>query len=94
MEADEFEVRKQELISECTVPPQVFARVMPRLERFMAPFVERLYRKEQVEHANMFVQGLLSSLERKNAESIAYLFGQERMPLQHFLGISEWDDKP
>ena len=94
MEADEFEVRKQELISECTVPPQVFERVMPRLERFMAPFVERLFRKEQVEHANMFVQGLLSSLDRKNAESIAYLFGQERMPLQHFLGISEWDDKP
>ena len=94
MEADEFEVRKQELISECTVPPQVFERVMPRLEQFMAPFVERLFRKEQVEHANMFVQGLLSSLERKNAESIAYLFGQERMPLQHFLGISEWDDKP
>lgn len=73
MEADEFEVRKQELISECTVPPQVFERVMPRLERFMAPFVERLFRKEQVEHANMFVQGLLSALERKNAESIAYL---------------------
>ena len=33
-----FERRKQELLDECTVEPQVFARVMPRLERFMRPF--------------------------------------------------------
>ena len=53
-------------------------RVMPRLERFMEPFVDRLIRREQIEHAGMFVRGLLSDLEHKNAESIAYRFGQER----------------
>jgi SRSO17 transposase len=53
-----------------------------------------IFGKKQVEHAKMLVPGLLSASERKHAESIAYLFGQERMPLQHFLGISEWDDKP
>ena len=92
MDATEFEDRKEELLSECEVARPVFDRVMPRLERFMKPFVDSLVRREQIEHANTFVQGLLSDLEHKNAESIAYRFGQERMPLQWFLGVSPWDD--
>jgi len=89
-----YETRQQELLDECSVDPQVFERVMPRLERFMIPFVSNLVRKEQVEHAQTFVQGLLSDLEAKNTESIAYRFGQERMPLQWFVGVSGWDDQP
>jgi SRSO17 transposase len=42
----------------------------------------------------MFVQGLLSDLDHKNVESIAYRFGQERMPLQWFIGFSDWDPSP
>ena len=49
MEA-KYEARKQELLDECTVAPQIFERVMPRLERFMERFVENLVRKEQCEH--------------------------------------------
>jgi len=94
MDATEFEVRKRQLLDECEVAPQVFDRVMPRLERFMKPFANRLVRREQIEHAGTFVQGLLSDLEHKNAESIAYRFGQERMPLQWFIGVSPWDDAP
>ena len=90
----EFEARKQQLLDECTVPPQVFDQVMPRLERFMQPFVASLVRKEQMQHANTFVQGLLSDLKNKNVESIAYRFGQGRMPLQWFVGRSAWDSKP
>ena len=89
-----FEMRKQELLDECKLAPQVFERVMPRLERFMAPLVETLVRSEQIDHARTFVQGLLSDLEHKNVESIAYLFGQDRMPLQWFVGMSDWDDGP
>lgn len=89
-----FEARKQELLDECEVAAEVFEEVMPRLERFLEPFVESLVRKEQVEHARTFVQGLLSDLERKNTESIAYRFGQQRMPLQWFIGVSDWDDQP
>jgi len=63
-------------------------------ERFMGPFVDSLVRREQVEHARTFVQGLLSDLEHKNVESIAYRFGQDRMPLQWFIGVSPWDDTP
>jgi SRSO17 transposase len=89
-----YEARKQELLNECMVAPQVFERVQPRLERFMDPFVEVFVRKEQVAHAHTFTQGLLLDLERKNVESIAYRFGQDRMPLQWFIGVSDWDDEP
>jgi SRSO17 transposase len=93
MEA-KYEARKQGLLEECTVAPQVFERVMPRLERFMEPFVENMVRREQREHARTLVQGLLSDLQHKNVESIAYRFGQQRMPLQWFVGKSDWKHEP
>ena len=89
-----FEERKRELLDECKVAPQVVDRVLPRLETFMESFVASLVRKEQVAHARTFVQGLLSDLEHKNVESIAYRFGQPRMPLQWFVGTSDWDYDP
>jgi SRSO17 transposase len=93
MEA-QFERRKEDLLEECRVPVDLFEQVLPRLVEFMEPFVANFCRREQVEHARTFVQGLLSNLERRNVESIAYRFGQERMPLQWFIGYSEWDDQP
>jgi SRSO17 transposase len=60
----------------------------------MEPFVDSLARKEQVGHALTFVRGLLSDLEHRNVESIAYRFGQERLPLQWFIGVSQWGDQP
>lgn len=93
MEA-EFEQRKEDLLEECRVPGDLLEQVLPRLEEFMEPFVASFCRREQIEHARTFVQGLLSDLERKNVESIAYRFGQERLPLQWFIGYSEWDDRP
>lgn len=89
-----YEARKCALLDECSVSPQLFDDVMPRLEHFMEPFVDRLVRPEQVAHAHLFVRGLLSDVDHKNAESIAYRFGQDRMPLQWFLGVSPWDHEP
>lgn len=89
-----FERRKEELLEECRVPADLFEQVLPRLVEFMEPFVASFCRREQAEHARTLVQGLLSNLERKNVESIAYRFGQERLPLQWFVGYSEWDDQP
>jgi SRSO17 transposase len=90
----EYEARREELLAECQVAPQIFQRVLPRLETFLQPFVQALARREQVQHAHTFVQGLLSDVDRKNVESIAYRFGQDRLPLQHFIGASPWDDQP
>ena len=93
MEASEFESRKQAVLEECVVAPGIFQKVEPRLEAFLEPFVESLARREQVGHVRTFVSGLLSDLKHRNVESIAYRFGQERLPLQHFIGASEWDDR-
>jgi SRSO17 transposase len=86
-----FARRKEELLAECEVSPEVFAGLLERLRPFAEPFVARLTRSEQSEHARTYLGGLLSGIDCKNCESIAYLFDQERGPLQHFLGRSCWD---
>jgi len=60
----------------------------------MKPFVETLSGQALHQHARTSLCGLLSDVERKNVESIAYRFGQERLPLQRFIGWAEWDDTP
>ena len=92
MDALLFEDRKRALLKECEVAPEIFQEVEPRLEEFLEPFVVSLARREQVAHVRTFVSGLLSDLDHRNIESIAYRFGQERLPLQHFIGTSKWDD--
>jgi len=65
-----------------------------RLRLALQPFASRLVRQEQREHACRYVAGLLSSLPRKTAETIAYHFDLDRHGLQRFLGISPWDWEP
>jgi len=67
---------------------------MPRLSTFMKPFVKIFHGQVDGQHAKTYVCGLLSDVERKNIESIAYRFGQSRLPLQGFIGWHEWDDEP
>ena len=84
-----FETRKQELLEDCQVAPEVFNGMLNRLEKFAEPFVEQLHRIEQKEHAQTYFQGLLSDLTKKNSEAIAYRHDQERMGLQLFIGSSQ-----
>ena len=37
---------------------------------------------------------MLSGLEHKTAEGIAYLLDQDRQPLQRFIGQADWDHRP
>ena len=89
-----YPIRKAQLLEECQVAPEVFEQVMPRLRAFMAPFVDTLQGQAPRAHAQTYVQGLLSDVERKNVESIAYHFGQDRLGLQGFIGWDDWDDAP
>ena len=45
MDASEFEARKEAVLAECEVAAAIFERVLPRLERFMEPFVSSLGRR-------------------------------------------------
>jgi SRSO17 transposase len=89
-----FRVRLDELLAEAEVPPGLLRGVLPRLETFLEPFVASLSRAEQRHNAQHYVQGLLSDLDDKTAEAIAYLHDQERQALQKFLGQSPWEHGP
>ena len=54
----------------------------------------RLQSPEQRTNARHYVQGLLSDLDGKDIESIAYLHDRERQGLQKFIGQTEWDHQP
>src|SRR6266852_2279716 len=89
-----YTIRKAQLLEECQVAPEVFEQVMPRLRAFLAPFVDTLQGQAPRAHAQTSVRGLLSDVERKNVESIADHFGQDRLGLQGFIGWDDWDDAP
>lgn len=89
-----FEVHKQKMLSQCEVAPQIFDDMINRLDQFSAQYVSHLCRKEQRIHAELYLGGLMSDLERKNIESIAYRSGEDRHGLQHFIGAASWDHEP
>src|SRR3954452_25504131 len=89
-----YRLRKQQLLDECEVPPEVFRGGLERLDEFARPFAERLRRQEQKAHARTYLAGLVSDLRHKTAESIAYRHDHERHGLQHFVGSSSWDHRP
>jgi len=89
-----YEVRKAELLAGCKLDPDGLEGARERLREFVAPFAEKLARAEQKEHAREYVEGLMSDLETKNAEGIAYLHGLDRKTIQHFVGESAWDHEP
>jgi SRSO17 transposase len=89
-----FRVRLDELRQDAVVPPGLLRGVLPRLEAFLQPFVTALGSVEQRINTRQYVQGLLSDLDGKDVESIAYLHDRERQGLQKFIGQAEWDHGP
>ena len=86
-----FEVRKQEILNEAKIKPSVSNKMIERLEHFTVPFIECLKRPEPKAYAEIYIAGLLSDLQRKNVESIAYRYDLDRQNLQRFVGWSPWD---
>ena len=89
-----FRIRLDELRNDAEVRPTVFMGVLPRLQSFLQPFVGALQSPEQQTNARHYVQGLLSDLDSKDTESIAYLHDRERQGLQKFMGQAEWNHRP
>jgi SRSO17 transposase len=89
-----FRLRLDELRRDAHVPPDLLRDVLPRLESFLRPFVAPLQSPQQQTNARHYVQGLLSDLDGKDVESIAYLHDRERQGLQKFIGQVAWDHAP
>jgi SRSO17 transposase len=89
-----FRVRLDEMRADAHVPPGLLRGVLPRLEAFLQPFADSLRYSAQRTNVQHYVQGLLSDLPSKDAESIAYLHDRERQGLQKFIGQADWDYRP
>jgi SRSO17 transposase len=89
-----FQARLDELLDDAEVRPGLLRGLLPRLETFLEPFVDSLCCAEQRTNAHHYVSGLLSDLQSKDAESIAYLHDRERQGIQKFIGQAPWDHEP
>jgi SRSO17 transposase len=81
------------LLDEATVSEDDVAGCEGRLGAFLERYLPLFYRKEQRVNAGVVIRGLLSDLERKTCEPVAYREGCERKPIQFFVGRGLWDDE-
>ena len=89
-----YEVRLEQMLAQAVVSPELMQGLLKRLETFTEPFAESLAGPQQRRHVAEYMTGLLSKLERKTGEAIAYLHDQQRQGLQKFLGEVLWDPEP
>ncbi len=89
-----FALRKAQLLAACQVDASMFDEVRDQLREFVKPFADLLPRSDQRTHTLQYVEGLLSNLKSKNAESIAYLHDLNRKAIQYFVGAASWDPEP
>lgn len=89
-----YEVRLGQMLAQAEVSPELMHGLLERLEAFARPFAESLAGPRQRRHVAEYMAGLLSGLERKTGEAIAYLHDQERQGLQKFVGEVPWGHGP
>jgi SRSO17 transposase len=88
-----YEERFREMMAQAEVSPESMRGLLDRLETFVQPFCASLGPGER-RRAAEYLTGLLSHLEHKTAEGIAYLLDQDRQPMQRFIGQADWDHRP
>lgn len=81
------------LLEEAKITAEDVGALSGRLTGFLKRYLPRFYRREQRRNASVVVEGLLSDLERKTLEPIAYREGLHRKPVQFFVGAGKWDDE-
>src|ERR671934_2144475 len=80
--------RREEVLNDCLVSPDVFHQMVERLAEFVVPYQHVLETEAGQRNVHLYLQGLLSHLPRKNAEDIATLVDVERLVLQAFIGTA------
>ena len=89
-----YTFRKSPWLDACQGAPESFEQVLPRLYRFLPPFVTVFPGTAAAQHATISVWGLRSDVKHKHSASSAYRFGPSRLPLPGFMGWAAWDDAP
>ena len=86
--------RQAELLRDCLVSPDVFQPMVDRLREFAVPYQHAVETGASQRNVPLYLAGLLSHLNRKNAEQIAALVDVERLAMQAFIGTAPWDHRP
>jgi SRSO17 transposase len=86
--------RREEMLSDCLVSPDVFLQMVDRLGEFVVPYQQALVTEADQHPMHLYLQGLLSHLPRKNAEDIAAWVDVERQVMQDFIGTAPWEHRP
>ena len=86
--------RREALVSDCIVFPDVFHQMVDRLSQFVVPYQHVLETEACQHNVHLYLQGLLSPLPGKNAEDIATFVDVERQIIQDFIGTAPWDHHP
>jgi SRSO17 transposase len=89
-----YEARLEEMLADAEVSPEMLGGMLTRLETFVQPFAAALEEPAQRCHALEYMTGLLSDLEHKTGEGIAYLHDQPRQGIQKFIGHVPWAHQP
>jgi SRSO17 transposase len=87
-----YTIAKDSVYADCLVTPGTYEGLLERLDEFVEPFFKHLATRSQRVKALHYLKGLLSATEKKNVESIAYFHGEDRQPLQMFIGQVDWND--
>src|SRR2546428_9123740 len=82
--------RREDLLSDCIVSPNVFIPMVARLAEFVVPYQHVLETEAGQRNVHLYLQGLLSHLPGKNAEDIATFVDVERQVLLEFIGAVSW----
>ena len=88
-----FDLRLQEMLLQSELGPDALTGLTERLGTFVQPYGALLVGAQQ-RRTQEYVSGLLSKLEKKTGESIAYLHDQDRQGIQIFVGQDQWDHQP
>jgi SRSO17 transposase len=86
--------RREDLLSDCIVSPDVFHPMVDRLVEFVVPYQQALETEAAQRNMSLYLQGLLSHLPNKNAEDIATFVDVQRQVIQEFIGTAPWDHHP
>jgi len=83
----------QPLLQDARLSAAAVQSCADHLETYLARYLPCFYRTEHRQHARTILRGKLTGLERKTTEPIATQAGEERRPLQLFVGAGGWDDQ-
>jgi SRSO17 transposase len=89
-----YETRLKEMLVQAQVPCDLVDGLLERLQTFAEPYAIALTEPEQRQHTVEYIRGLLSKLDHKTGEAIAYLHDQERQGIQKFIGHVPWKHQP